>query len=388
LNATLAGLYEHPGPFVTIYLNTESAVENAAARLETRWKDVVRELDEAGVDGATIDALSAARGGHELGGTRVLVAAGGRVLLALSLPENTDAEVVRVSDFPYLLPLLDWAQTRVPHLVVLTNREGADILAYVTGADPVESGSVDSGRHPSHKTGIGGWSEHRYQRKVEENWKASARDVAQAVERFAADIDPQVIAVAGDVHAVDGLKEHIAKHLVDRIVVIDGGRAVDGSDAVVAEEVLEAVAARLRDDTAALMADFAKYRDRAAEVAATHPATDGTEFALNAANGVRDVVAALQKAQVGTLLLATDLNEGNPLFYGPAPTMLATSSSELEQMGVSDPVQAPLVDVLLRAALGTGADIRMVPAGTPDSPDDGVGALLRYSDSAAGPAVS
>jgi hypothetical protein len=57
-------------------------------------------------------------------------------------------------------------------------------------------------------------------------------------------------------------------------------------------------------------------------------------------------------------------------------------------MGVSDPVQAPLVDVLLRAALGTGADIRMVPAGTPDSPDDGVGALLRYSDSAAGPAVS
>jgi hypothetical protein len=30
----------------------------------------------------------------------------------------------------------------------------------------------------------------------------------------------------------------------------------------------------------------------------------------------------------------------------------------------------------------------MVPAGTPDSPDDGVGALLRYSDSAAGPAVS
>jgi hypothetical protein len=349
---------------------------------------VVRDLGERGVDAATIDALSSARGGHELGGTRVLIASHGVVHLAWSLPEGTDTTVVRVGPLPYLLPLVDWAQTRVPHLVVLTNREGADVLAYVGGADPVSSTSVDSGRHPSHKTGTGDWSEHRYQHKVEENWKASAKDVAQAVERAAAEVDPEVIVVAGDVYAVDGLKSHIGKALADKIVVIDGGRAVDGSDQVVADEVLEAVAHRLRDQVADALADFAKYVGRAEEVSASHPATDGTEYALNAANGVRSVVAAFQKAQVGTLLLASDLEETNPLYFGPAPTMLATAASELEQMGVSDPQQGALADVLLRAALGTGAEVLLVPAGTPDSPDGGVGALLRYSDSAAGPAAS
>jgi hypothetical protein len=57
-------------------------------------------------------------------------------------------------------------------------------------------------------------------------------------------------------------------------------------------------------------------------------------------------------------------------------------------MGVSDLQEGPLVDVLLRAALGTAAEVLMVPAGTPDSPVDGVGALLRYSDNADGPASS
>ena len=109
--SALTGLFEQPGPFVTIYLETESAVEDAAARLETRWKDVVRDLQEQGVDDATIEALTAARGGHELGGTRVLIAAGGAVQYARSLPEGTDTTLVRVGPLPYLLPLIDWAQT-------------------------------------------------------------------------------------------------------------------------------------------------------------------------------------------------------------------------------------------------------------------------------------
>ncbi len=388
LSADLSGLFEQQGPFVSVYLETESAVEDAASRLELRWKDTVKELESQGVDASTIEALGAARGGHELGGTRVMIASHGTVHFARSLPEITDLSLVRVGPLPYLLPLVDWAQTRIPHLVVLTDREGADILAYEEGADPVESLDVDSGRHPVHKTGSGAWSAQTHQHKVEENWKASSKEVAERVEAVARDVNPQVIVVAGDVHAVDGLRQHLDKGLAERVVVVDGGRAVDGSDEVAADGVLKALAGHLRDRVADALADFAKYRDRAAEVAATHPGTDGTDYALNAANGVRDVVAALQKAQVGTLLLASDLNEANPLWFGPASTMLAAQRSDLEQMGVGDPQQGSLVDVLIRAAIGTDAEILLVPAGTPDSPDDGVGALLRYSDNAAGPAVS
>jgi hypothetical protein len=386
--SALTGLFDHPGPFVTVYLETESAVEDAATRLETRWKDVVRDLHEAGVDETTIEALTAARGGHELGGTRVLIAAGGTVRYARSLPEGTDTTLVRVGPLPYLLPLADWAQTRVPHLVVLTDRQGADVLAYTEGPDPAESASVESNRHPVHKTGAGAWSTQHFQLKVEENWKANAKDAAETVRKVAQDVDAQLIVIGGDVHAVELLREHLPQPLPGRVAVITGGRHQDGSDEHVADEVLEALAGRLRDQIADALGDFAKYRDRAVEIAQSHPGTDGVDYALNAANGVPDVVAALQKAQVGTLLLASDLEETNPLFFGPAPTMLSTRASELEQMGVSDPQQGSLVDVLLRAAIGTDAEVLMVPAGTPDSPDDGVGALLRYSDNADGPAVS
>ena len=90
--ATLAKLYAVDGPFVSIYLATPSDVEDAAARLEVRWKNVTRELAEAGVEAATIDALSAARGGHDRGNTRVMVAAHGTVHLAISLPQPPASE--------------------------------------------------------------------------------------------------------------------------------------------------------------------------------------------------------------------------------------------------------------------------------------------------------
>src|SRR5438270_10273935 len=85
--ATLAKLYAVEGPFVTIYLATPSDIEDAAARLEVRWKNVTRELADAGVDPATIEALSAARGAHDRGNARVMVAAHGTIQLAVSLPQ-------------------------------------------------------------------------------------------------------------------------------------------------------------------------------------------------------------------------------------------------------------------------------------------------------------
>ena len=47
---------------------------------------------------------------------------------------------------------------------------------------------------------------------------------------------------------------------------------------------------------------------------------------------------------------------------------------------VEQPWEAPLEEVVVRATLGTGADVRFVAGGTDSSPTDGVGALLRYAD--------
>ena len=55
--SALTKLYSIDGPFTTIYLDTTSQTEDAAEQLEIRWKNVVRELADRGIDEATVDAL-------------------------------------------------------------------------------------------------------------------------------------------------------------------------------------------------------------------------------------------------------------------------------------------------------------------------------------------
>lgn len=86
------------------------------------------------------------------------------------------------------------------------------------------------------------------------------------------------------------------------------------------------------------------------------------------------VVEALQMHMVQTLLVHDDPGDDRMAWFGPDPGHLAMQRNELEAMGVEHPEQARLVDACVRAALGTGSDIRIVPAG---ELADGLGAVLR-----------
>src|SRR4051794_19365571 len=96
----LTKLYGLEGPFTTIYLDTTSEVEDAAQQLEIRWKNVLRDLEQAGVDESTRDALTGVRGEHGRGNTRVLVATPGSVHLAMSLPHPPPHELVALELLP------------------------------------------------------------------------------------------------------------------------------------------------------------------------------------------------------------------------------------------------------------------------------------------------
>ncbi|MBV9410453.1 MAG: hypothetical protein JO148_02555 [Acidimicrobiia bacterium] len=55
---------------------------------------------------------------------------------------------------------------------------------------------------------------------------------------------------------------------------------------------------------------------------------------------------------------------------------MAERAPDLTDLGVPDATGGALVDVVLRAALGTGAGIRMIPGA--GGPTGGVGAILRW----------
>ncbi|MDP9119198.1 MAG: hypothetical protein M3M93_02835 [Actinomycetota bacterium] len=74
---------------------------------------------------------------------------------------------------------------------------------------------------------------------------------------------------------------------------------------------------------------------------------------------------------------ARDLTE---LVRRPGPFVsLYPSDRELKELGVDSPEQGPARDVLVRAALGTGAGIRVLDDA--DRLEDGAGALLRWTTS-------
>ncbi|HEX7097302.1 MAG TPA: hypothetical protein VF183_15555, partial [Acidimicrobiales bacterium] len=143
---------------------------------------------------------------------------------------------------------------------------------------------------------------------------------------------------------------------------VAGSRAVDGSESLTIAEIASALDRAVEHDTRTLVAKFAEeqgQQDRAA-------------------SGVADTLHALRSAQVEVLLLVEDFDRERRAWFGPdAPEQVALRADQLRALGVDDPREAPLVDVLVRAALGTGAAIRLVPPAS--SPADGVGVILRWS---------
>ncbi|SNQ46748.1 conserved hypothetical protein [Frankia canadensis] len=390
--------YSDDGQVVTVYLGAHSGQPNAYQQLEARWDDTLTRLAHAdlGVDAATVKALRRARGGHPEGGTRMLVAAGGAVRYERHLPDPIDTDIVRVGALPYLLPLVAWGQSRVPHVLALVDRLGVDVLAYrddpAAGEEPVVTG-IEATPHPWHKTGRGGWSAARYQHRVEEDWRIGARAAAELLEKTAAGLGAWMIVMAGDPKAVALVRGQLPASLDARTrVVSGGGRADDGSAEVIAAQVADLLRDQSRRDVAGVLAEFDQRRRRRAALAGAAAPTGSAASAEGATrpdelgavpaasivlDGPAETVAGLAEARVATLLLSDDLEEDAPISFGPRPTDLALRPDDLPALG-ERARQGALVDVLLRAAIGTDADILIVPASTPESPAAGVGALPRY----------
>jgi hypothetical protein len=361
----LAALYRLPAPVVTWYLSVEPA-EDSAAQLDIIWKNGLAELAERGVDDATVTALAASRQTTgDPAGTRVLVASGGVVHLDERVPPPVLAQELSVGSLPRLLPLMSWLGSRRPHVVVLTDREGADVIAYpATGGEPTHEASVETAEWPIHKTGIGGWAAKRFDATVEESWERSAQRVATLVDRVTRNAEPALVVGAGDERAISLLREHLPSSVRDALVVVPGGgRHADGGEVEVRRRVAEAVAAKAAADEVDVLGRFAEARGRA----------------RGAAEGLGEVVPALQRAQVDTLLVSAGWHSvDRAIGFGPEPTELALDDNDLVAMGVERPDRAPVIDVILRAATGTDAKIEVVSKDAPEAPRDGLGALLRF----------
>src|SRR5436190_7614478 len=241
----LEKIYTADGPFVSAYLDTHEDAEDGAARRETAWKNAARTLIDDGADGATVDAMTqAVLGPRPQGGARVLIASHGHVHLATWLPERRGgADLALVAELPRLLPLIEARADRIPHVVVLTDRLGADVLAFTEGDRPIDIKSTgDVAPWPVHKTGTGGWAAKRFDATVEEDWHRGAEQIAALVEKVSRDTQARLVIASGDERAITLLRQHLPHDLADSLAVVPGGgRRADGGDDVLARHVEEVV---------------------------------------------------------------------------------------------------------------------------------------------------
>jgi hypothetical protein len=357
------------GPFVTVHVGAESAVEQAADRYELVWRNVEKRLGELDVPSQVVEAVLAARGEHSDGEARLVLAslADGRVLLSEPVTARPPVDVVEVRPLPHVLPLISDVTARVPHVVVTADRTGADVAAYFDTEEVANEVTVRGRTLHLKKVQGGGWAHHRYQHRSENQWKENGEDIADTVQQLAAQVDAQLVIGVGDEREVSLVGKALPPQWADRYVVVPGGRG-QGGEEFNARRARNAVALHVAHDTLRLLEEFAQERGQ------TKRACDGLE----------DVVQALRKAQVESLLLTTELttaiDDGPVLFWSDEPTVLGLSADEVTGLGAGRAEPGPAVDVLVRAAVATGAQVFVVPHEPDTAPNGGVGAVLRYAD--------
>jgi hypothetical protein len=367
--AEIAQVFQADGPFTSVYMHTEGDVEQAADRIALRWKNLRGAMLAAGVPERTVAAIDPlVEGSHMAGATLAVIAAVDGPRYSANLPHPPPREtLLRHGALPDVLPLLEAGQAAIAHVAVLTDRTGADMAARV--AEDVARTERVSGRVTPHlhKPQAGGWSQPRFHHRAEAIWESNAQEVADALTRLVDQVRPRFVAAAGDVRALQLLQEQAPKRVRELLTVVGGEH---GSLEAVFAEADKLVAATVEADNRALLDRFAEELGQAAAGAGNR-----------AVEGAAATLAALGRGQVETLLLTgLFLDDERTAWFGPAPTDVGADRDALAGLGVPGPVEGRLVDVAVRAALGTGAGVRVLEADdrSRHAPGEGLGALLRF----------
>lgn len=359
----LAELGKAEGPFATVYISTHAAVEQAAQRAATAWKSLRRELEEAGAPADALEEIGEVAAEAYLRGRALGAVATADGLVHMEVgPEAPPRDLARWAPLPSLAPMIEWRQNAPPYVAVLADRTGADLVAFRPNAPAMqrEVQGVEADDPHIRKSQPGGWSQRRFQEAAENLWEENADDVAREVTRLVDEVDARLVVAAGDVRAVTFLQEHLPERVTGILTVTEGSRTRDGPEEELAEDIDRLVAVVVAQETGALLERF-------------HEELGQADLAVASA---ADVLGALGRSQVDVLLVYDHAEDDRTAWFGPDPSHAAATESPLRELGI-EPQRGRLVDVAVRAALGTGARIRVVPAesGIPD----GLGAVLRWS---------
>nr|WP_243274755.1 hypothetical protein [Streptomyces albus] len=389
-------LYAAEGRVASVYLDTSRDTGDPDRAIGLRWGHAREELRAQGADAATLSALAAGVGtDRDVAGRhgQALFCVDGDLALTEELPRPPGRGTARFSALPDAMPLAVQHAPDLPYVAVSIDRRPAGGLGEAVEGDEGQEGDEAAAQDPeagrTAAPGRGGdeivvrlqtgrWPMSRVapwpvttRRCPVEEWQRGAARLAGVVNRAADDTGAQAVVVRaqeGEGWAQGVLVNRLPPKLAGRVLTVEGGdRPVAAPGRALMEEDLAAVLDGRLNERDLL------HLDRYLAQRARDPSS---------CEGMTAVVAALQRGQVEALVVNVPGVAPQRLWGGPRPTHIARSEEELWVFGAPSARQEPVESLLIRAAVGTGAELVVVDRDEL-ALEDGIGALLRYAAPAA-----
>lgn len=357
----LEPVYKEPGPFASVYLDTsrDAAIEDPDAAIALRWRRLREALESEGADADSVAAVAGTMGDDaDVPGMhgQALFTAHGKLALQDELPDPPAHDTAHYGTLPDTMPLVVQHAPGIPYLAVRVHYTGR----HTTDAPGTVRVDAEAGTWPLTKVTPG--EQLRNEVPVAE-WPHVAERLGRQLEAVARRLGTEMLVLAGDVWARGILARRLPRYLRGQIATVGGSTAPQPGRALMEQQLDGLFSGRMAAHDRELLGAFLAQR-----------AHDGAS-----AEGLVGTVSALQRGQVRALFLNNHPESTLRLWVGPEPGQLALSEDELRSYGVRS-VRAERADAaLVRALVGTGAELVLVPERQLRL-REGVGVLLRYAD--------
>ncbi|SOJ57945.1 hypothetical protein MSIMFB_05426 [Mycobacterium simulans] len=356
-------LLETPGPFASVYFEDSHNTHDASDQLDLKWRALREQLECHGAARSTTTDIE-----HAVMELRPPIGRSGRAVVAGAtgvvvnehLLRPTATTVVRVSELPYIVPIVENAFDPPNYILVEVDHAGADITVRNDGT--LRSEVVDGGGYPIHKAA--GAESAWYgdpQVRVEEAARKNVRAVADRISELADTMAIDALFVVGEVRSRSDLLAALPERVLARAVPLHIGARHSGHDFIEVEEAIEAWF---------LKRQLSVIGDAAERFGAEIGRRSG-----RAAEGLGAVCFALRQGAVDTLIVG-DMGDAT-VVADEYLTTVAPNADVLSEHGAAPAKTLRADEALPMFAISVGASL--VRTDERIAPADGVGAVLRYA---------
>ena len=353
LDPSELGTGEARATVITSALNEAGRRVDEAEGLSHEERTALREDVERLREQLTPDDLP--QGAH---GLAVFACGPADLLVTLRLPRPVDP-VVAIEDNPHLEPIVALADRDAVAILLIDRRNGRVLVG--TRDSLVEVADLHDETHQQHSAG--GWSQDRYERRVDNEARVHVQRVIDAVERRHRRHPFDHILVVAPDEVIGFVEDSLPEPLQD----VYAGRvsAPVGADQATPDDIREAASDRL--------SELDRDRERAAldSLASGLGAPNG-----NGAAGLGDVLEALSERRVETLLYASGFSA--PGVVDAQSGWLGTEEHQESPFGTEVERRENILEDAIEAALLQDARVVRVRHFDDLEERGGIGAVLRF----------